>query len=131
MLKNPILRFDFSHFAQITKDELSKIEELVNEKIREVIPVKIENLSLTEAKKKGALSFFGEKYGELVRMVSAGDISKELCGGIHVKNTGEIGIFHIINESSVGKGLRRIEAVAGKPAYLKIRDILHSLEEPL
>ena len=129
LVEESYLRFDFSHFAQITRDELSKIEELVNDKIREVIPVRTENLPLTEAKKKGALSFFGEKYGEVVRMVSVIDISKELCGGIHAKNTGEIGIFHILNESSVGKGLRRIEAIAGQPAYLETRDKLHSLEK--
>ncbi len=128
LVEESYLRFDFSHFAQITKDELSKIEELVNEKIRENFPVKTENLKLEDAKKRGALSFFGEKYGEIVRMVSAGDISKELCGGIHVRNTGEIGIFHIIGESSIGKGLRRIEAVAGQPAYQGIRNKLHSLE---
>lgn len=129
LVEENYLRFDFSHFSHLTKDELSKIEELVNEKIREVIPVKIEQMPLDEAKKKGALSFFGEKYGELVRMVSVGDISKELCGGIHVKNTGELGVFHIINESSVGKGLRRIEAVAGKPAYVSIKNKLHSVEK--
>jgi len=129
LVEENYLRFDFSHFSQVTRDELTKIEELVNEKIREVIPVKIEQLPLEEAKKKGALSFFGEKYGELVRMVSVGDISKELCGGIHVKNTGEIGAFHILSESSVGKGLRRIEAAAGKPAHISIKNKLHSVEK--
>ncbi|MBU1767152.1 MAG: alanine--tRNA ligase, partial [Candidatus Omnitrophica bacterium] len=118
-----------SHFSQITKEELARIEEIVNEKIREIIPVKIENLSLVEAKKKGALSFFGEKYGELVRVVSVGDTSKEFCGGIHVNNTGQIGMFHILSESSIGKGLRRIEAVAGQPAYVSIRNKLHSVEK--
>ncbi|MDD5454860.1 MAG: alanine--tRNA ligase [Candidatus Ratteibacteria bacterium] len=129
LVEENYLRFDFSHFSQLKKDELSKIEELVNEKIRETLPVKIDTLSLSEAKNRGALSFFGEKYGELVRMVSVGDISKELCGGIHVKNTGEIGAFHILNENSVGKGLRRIEAVAGKPAYVSVKNKMYSVEK--
>ncbi|MBU0534183.1 MAG: alanine--tRNA ligase [Candidatus Omnitrophica bacterium] len=129
LVEENYLRFDFSHFSQITKEELARIEEIVNEKIREIIPVKIENLSLVEAKKKGALSFFGEKYGELVRVVSVGDTSKEFCGGIHVNNTGQIGMFHILSESSIGKGLRRIEAVAGQPAYVSIRNKLHSVEK--
>ena len=127
LVEENYLRFDFSHFAAIRREELAKIEELGNEKIRENLPVGIENLKIADAKKKGALSFFGEKYGDIVRMVSVGDISKELCGGIHVKNTGEIGIFHILRETSVGKGLRRIEAVAGQPAYREIRDKLYSL----
>ena len=129
LVEESYLRFDFSHFVQLTREELVKIEELVNEKIRENIPVKTDNLKLGEAKKKGALSFFGEKYSEIVRMVSAGDISKELCGGIHVRNTGEIGIFHILSESSVGKGLRRIEAVAGQPAYEEIMKSLSTLHK--
>ncbi len=129
LVEENYLRFDFSHFSQITKEELARIEEIVNEKIREIIPVKIENLSLVEAKKKGALSFFGEKYGELVRVVSVGDTSKEFCGGIHVNNTGQIGMFHILSASSIGKGLRRIEAVAGQPAYVSIRNKLHSVEK--
>ncbi len=129
LVEENYLRFDFSHFSQLTRDELSKIEEIVNEKIRETLPVKTETLSLSEAKNKGALSFFGEKYGESVRMVSVGDISRELCGGIHVKNTGELGVFHILSESSVGKGLRRIEAVAGKPGHISIKNKLHSVEK--
>lgn len=127
LVEEDYLRFDFSHFAHLTKDELSKIEELVNEKIRENAPVKTENLKIEEAKKRGALSFFGEKYSEIVRMVSAGHSSRELCGGTHVKNSGDIGIFHITSESSIGKGLRRIEAIAGGPAYDKIRHKMNIL----
>jgi len=129
LVEENYFRFDFSHFAAIKKDQLKKIEVLINTYIREDLPVDIQNLKLEEAKKQGALSFFGEKYAETVRMVSIGPISKELCGGTHIKRTGEIGILQILSESSVGKGLRRIEAIAGRPAYEKINQDREVLEE--
>ncbi|HIE43689.1 MAG TPA: alanine--tRNA ligase, partial [Candidatus Omnitrophica bacterium] len=129
LVEESYLRFDFSHFSPIRKEELLKVEEMVNELIRKNLAVKTEYMKLGEAKKTGALSFFGEKYGEIVREVSIGQISRELCGGTHTQHTGEIGLFHILNESSIGKSLRRIEAVAAYPAYQRIRDKLHTLEK--
>ncbi|OIO34424.1 MAG: alanine--tRNA ligase [Candidatus Omnitrophica bacterium CG1_02_40_15] len=115
------LRFDFTHFKQVTDEELSRIEDIVNENIRKDNVVKIDNLSLEEAKKIDVIALFGEKYGDVVRMVSVGDYSRELCGGTHVTRTGEIGIFKIISESSIASGVRRIEAITSKFAYEKIK----------
>ena len=129
LVEQNYFRFDFFHFAPLKKDQLKRIEVLVNTRIRENLPVNTQQMKLDEAREQGALSFFGEKYGETVRMVSIEDISKELCGGIHIKRTGEIGILKILGESSVGKGLRRIEAVAGRPAYEKISQDMEVLEE--
>ncbi|MBI4649779.1 hypothetical protein HY745_00455 [Candidatus Desantisbacteria bacterium] len=111
LVSHEYLRFDFTHFSTITKRELLRIEELVNENIMDNIPVEISEKTLKEAKKEGAMALFGEKYGNVVRMVKVGDVSKELCGGTHTKNTGEIGLFKILKEESVGSGIRRIEAV--------------------
>ncbi|MDD4402729.1 MAG: alanine--tRNA ligase, partial [Desulfitobacteriaceae bacterium] len=105
------LRFDFTHFAALTREELWKIEDLVNDKIAESLEVTASEMSLAEAKKLGAMALFGEKYGETVRVVRIEDFSKELCGGTHVRNTSQLGLFKIISESAVGSGLRRIEAV--------------------
>ncbi|MBI5048745.1 MAG: alanine--tRNA ligase, partial [Deltaproteobacteria bacterium] len=113
------LRFDYSHFSALTEQELKKIENIVNEKIMENIDVATDTLSYKDAISKGALAFFDEKYGDTVRMVSVAGFSKELCGGIHAKRTGDIGLIKIIHDSSVAAGVRRIEAAAGAAA-LKI-----------
>ncbi|MFS0780813.1 alanine--tRNA ligase [Bacillus sp. 1P06AnD] len=123
------LRFDFSHFGQITPEELEKIEHIVNEKIWESIPVVIQDKTIEEAKAMGAMALFGEKYGKIVRVVSVGDYSLELCGGCHVDNTATIGLFKIVSESGIGAGTRRIEAVTGAAAYNTLNDQLSLLKQ--
>lgn len=116
------LRFDFTHFKAVYGGQLERIEEVVNDFIRRNAPLKVDLMALEEAKKSGATALFGEKYDKRVRVVTIDDISKELCGGTHLKATGEIGIFKITSEESVAAGLRRIEAIAGEVAYRKIKE---------
>ena len=106
-------RFDFSYSQAMTADEIAQVEQIVNEKIAENIAVVTEEMSIEDAQKKGAMALFGEKYGDTVRVVSMGDFSMELCGGTHVKNTGDISFFKILSESGVSAGVRRIEALTG------------------
>jgi alanyl-tRNA synthetase len=115
------LRFDFSHFAPLTQEQLGAIEEEVNRTVWSMLPVKATVTTLNQAKKAGAMALFGEKYGDKVRMVEVKGFSRELCGGTHVQNTGEIGLFKIISEGSVGTGLRRIEALTGPRAWSALK----------
>jgi len=123
------LRFDFSHFGSITTDELAEIERKVNEQVWLGTPVVIEQMPIDDAKALGAMALFGEKYGDIVRVVQVGKYSIELCGGCHVNNTSEIGIFKLLGESGIGSGVRRIEAVTGKQAYLYYETQLDLLKQ--
>jgi alanyl-tRNA synthetase len=129
------LRFDFSHFAKLSNEGISKVEELVNDKIRENIPVVIKQLPKEEAVQLGAMALFGEKYGDIVRVVIIDPgYSIELCGGTHVGSTGELGLFKITAESAVAAGVRRIEAVCGKKAEELVNEkfsLIQSLSEIL
>ena len=123
------LRFDFTHPKALTKEEIEKIQDMVNNVIAKAIEANVAEMSIDEAKKKGAMALFGEKYGDIVRVVEFGDFSIELCGGIHVKNTAEIGSFYIVKESGVSSGVRRIEAVAGLSAYNWAKNHINLVEE--
>ncbi|MCM3611336.1 alanine--tRNA ligase [Planococcus sp. MERTA32b] len=123
------LRFDFSHFGQVTAEELEEIENIVNNKIWDSIAVATGYHNLQEAKEMGAMALFGEKYGDVVRVVEIGGYSLELCGGVHVGNTAEIGLFKIVSESGIGAGIRRIEALTGKGAYENLKNTERTLEE--
>lgn len=113
LVNSEAVRFDFTHFSALSADELRKVENTVNEVIMSAVPVVTSEMPIDEAKKLGAMALFGEKYGDIVRVVKADDFSVEFCGGTHVKNTGSIGLFKIVSESSVASGVRRIEAVTG------------------
>ena len=120
------LRFDFTHFKPLTQEEIGKVENFINQKIRENIYIKSEIIKYEEAIEKGAIAIFEEKYSDIVRLISIENCSKELCGGTHLNSTGEIGIFKIITESSISSGIRRIEAVAGEPGFNYIQKNLNT-----
>ena len=121
------LRFDFTHFSAMTPEELKKVEDIVNEKIREALPVIVKNMPIEEARKTGAQALFGEKYGDIVRVVNMGDFSIEFCGGTHVRNTSEIMAFKILSETGVAAGVRRIEALTSEG----LMNYYNDLEEKL
>ncbi len=121
------LRFDFTHFSALTEEELKRVEEIVNEQIQNALSVKVKNMPIEEARKTGAAALFGEKYGDIVRVVSMGDFSIEFCGGTHVENTGAITAFKILSETGVAAGVRRIEALTSKG----LMDYYHELEQKL
>ena len=134
LVKPDGLRFDFSHLEALTHEEIMKLEELINDAIVSVTPVETKIMSLEDAKESGAIGIFDDKYADEVRVVCAGEYSKELCGGTHIENIGKIGLFKIISESGVAAGVRRIEAVTGKDAYKVINeknDVLREISSKL
>jgi len=128
-VNNHHLRFDFSHFAPLTMEELERIDNLVNQKILDESKVETEISTFDKAKEMGAIALFGEKYGEQVRLVKIGEFSLELCGGTHLNSTSNIGLFKILNEEGIGSGLRRIEAVTGDGALKYIREKENIIKE--
>ena len=123
------LRFDFTYPKAMTTSQIDEVEDLVNSMIARGIAGNVEELPIEEAKNKGAIAMFGEKYGDVVRVVSFSDISVEFCGGTHVRNTADIGSFYIVKESGVSAGVRRIEAVCGASAIAYTKEIINSMNE--
>ena len=122
-------RFDFTHYEKVSLQQLNEVERLVNEYICTGYDVKTEIMSIDDAKNSGAIALFDEKYGDTVRVVSMGNVSKELCGGTHVDNTSRLGSFKIVLEESIGSGIRRIESQTGLKAYDSFKDYHHKLEQ--
>jgi alanyl-tRNA synthetase len=123
------MRFDFSHHGPVTPDELREVEQQVNEAIWANVAVETHELPYKEALERGAMALFGEKYGDVVRMVDVSGVSVELCGGTHVRSTGQIGLFHFTGETGVQAGVRRIEAVTGPEAYSRLRQVDNRLAD--
>ena len=123
------LRFDFSHFSPMTPEEITKVENIVNEEIAKALPVIIKEMPIEEAKKTGAMALFGEKYGDTVRVVNMSDFSVELCGGTHVANTGMITTFKIVSESGIAAGVRRIEALTGSGVFAYYKEMEAKVNE--
>ncbi len=129
MVDDERVRFDFSHYEAVKTEEIAKIEQLVNKKIMENIKVDISLMKQDEAKAKGAMALFGDKYGDVVRVVDVPEFSVELCGGTHVAFTGEIGLFKIVSEAGIAAGTRRIEAVTGMNSYLYMNSLIEKIEK--
>ncbi|MFW5641074.1 MAG: DHHA1 domain-containing protein, partial [Thermodesulfobacteriota bacterium] len=122
-------RFDFTHFSQVTAETLEEIETRVNARVRLNVPVEIKEMDAEEAFQSGATALFEEKYGDRVRVISLADFSKELCGGTHIRRTGDIGLFKIVGESSIASGVRRIEAMTGAAAVAHVQRTARTLRE--
>lgn len=134
LVEQHYLRFDFNHFGQVTADDLQKVEDMVNEQIWREIPVTTVETDLESAKEMGAIALFSDKYGDRVRVVKIGDFNTEFCGGDHVKNTNELGLFKIVSEAGVGAGVRRIEAVTASDAFQFMQErvtLLNSVADQL
>ncbi|NIH15756.1 alanine--tRNA ligase [Serratia symbiotica] len=122
LVNDKYLRFDFSHYKAMKPEQIRRVEDLVNQQVRRNLPVQTEVISLDNAKEKGAMALFGEKYDDNVRLLTMGDFSTELCGGTHTSRTGDIGLFSIVTESGIAAGVRRIEAVTGEGAIAKLHE---------